>query len=533
MKGFVPCLTWVKKGVAKATPDKVQVTKEELEKIIKDTKQGIANAELGDEEEDDGDQVHDMEGDADLIATGGKKKIKKKKRKEEPEKDDVEEEDVDDIIAEYGLENYDEDEEVSSPWDGIAGLTYYASNDDDPYITLKDEDDSDNEDFTIKPTDNLLAVARVQQDCTLLEIHVYNEEEANFYCHHDIILPSFPLALEWLNYDPGEQQTGNMLAVSSMEPTIDLWDLDVIDCLEPTFTLGTKVKKSKKKKNSATAAGHTDAVLDLSWNKEARNVLASGSADFTIGLWDLSQGTMVTSIRQHKEKVQTLEWHPFEAQSLLSGSFDQTVKVYDCRCPNDTHKTWQLKGEIERVTWNHFSPFHYLASTDQGFVYYVDARMDKPVFTLSAHDKAVTGLRLSSQVPGLLVTSSADKAFKVWDIENNKPECILDKQLGMGELQCVADNPDAAFVFAIGGESALKVWDIRESAAVRKHFEGRNGSNLVNGAEVPMDVDAVSMGSLSLQPKDSQPQSKDLDKCQTEEKKKKKKKKKKKPMGTQ
>ncbi|XP_014673009.1 PREDICTED: periodic tryptophan protein 1 homolog isoform X2 [Priapulus caudatus] len=433
----------------------VALSEEELKKIIEETKDDIRD--IDEVVEDDAD------GKPSTVEIG-----------KDEATDDMQA--IEDEMAKYHLETYDEEDFQDNPLSGIGSLTYYASNNEDPYITLRDDKDEDDENLVIKPTDNLILAGHVERDCSNLDVYVYNEEEKQLFIHHDILLPAFPLCVEWIDFDPSDNSSGNFAAVGSLSPHIDVWDLDVIDCIEPAYQLGKvtkKTKKARKSKNTALDA-HEDAVLDLSWNKQARHILASGSADFTVGLWDLNSGKMAMHITEPQEKVQSLVWHPFESQSLLTGCCDHKAMLFDCRDPSNNHKAWQFDGEVERVIWNHFEPFYFLASTETGFVYYVDVRQTGTVFTLRAHTKAVTGLSLSNHIAGCLTTVSADRTCKIWDLKDNKPECVLERDLHLGHLQCCTPCPDAPYIVAIGGEqSSVKVWDIKDNATVRNHFSDR------------------------------------------------------------
>ena len=99
---------------------------------------------------------------------------------------------------------------------GMENLTVFADNTEDPYVTNKDSDDSEEEDdFNLLPTDNMIAVGHVEGDAAILEVYVYNAEEAHLYVHHETLLPSLPLTMEWLDYDPQAEQPGITLIKSN------------------------------------------------------------------------------------------------------------------------------------------------------------------------------------------------------------------------------------------------------------------------------------------------------------------------------
>jgi hypothetical protein len=76
------------------------------------------------------------------------------------------------------------------------------------------------------------------------QVWVYEEgnvtEAGNMYVHHDLMLSSFPLSVAWLDCVPGEGAgaPGNLVAIATFNPEIEIWDLDALDVVEPAGLLG-------------------------------------------------------------------------------------------------------------------------------------------------------------------------------------------------------------------------------------------------------------------------------------------------------
>lgn len=451
---FVPVICFVKRGIAKERPEKIVLTQEELARVIKETKSQITGNDESDEDEDNDNSASDVDmdnSDADADADA--------EHMEQP---------TNQTSDEFNFDNYEEEGDTR-----VANIANIAEV--DPDHNLEDEEDSEAEDEIIKPTDNLLLVGHVADDAASLEVWIFNEEEESLYTHHEFILPSFPLCIEWLNHDPGSESTGNLCAVGFMDPIITIWDLDIEDLIEPTFKLGSK---GNRKKNKA-AYGHTDAVLDLSWNKHYPHILASGSVDQTVILWDLDEGKPHTTITSFKEKVQSLEFHSTDAQSLLTGCADGRVRLYDLRSNSDSAEEGLLKwkvrgGEVEKVVWNPVDLDNFIVGTSDGQLHYADKRKPSEfLWSIKGHNEEISGLCFNTEKKNLLTTTSTDGILKIWKFDESLISQVHEHDFDMGILHCMKQCPEDPYTLAFGGSKVprCRVYNIKNFEAVRRAFD--------------------------------------------------------------
>lgn len=517
---MISATNWVPRGFSSEFPEKYVLDDEEVERINQLAQLNLDDAKATLEEAEGESGVED---DA---ATGSSNKLK----------DQL---DIDDDLKEYNLEEYDDEEIADNEGGKDVSMFPGLSNDsdvkfhegeegEDPYISLPNQEDSQEEkqELQVYPSDNLVLAARTEDDVSYLDIYVYDDgagfhssdipveegDEADpdvarglvrdpaLYVHHDLMLPAFPLCVEWLDYKVGSnsEEAANYAAIGTFDPQIEIWNLDCVDKAFPDMILGepldnsmVSLKSKKKKKKSKTGhitTHHTDAVLSMAHNKYFRSVLASTSADHTVKLWDLNSGNAARSLASiHSNKnVSSSEWHMLNGSILLTGGYDSRVALTDVRISDESQmsKYWSAMAgeEIETVTFANENII--LCGTDSGNVYSFDIRNNenrKPVWTLKAHDAGISTLCSNKFIPGMMSTGAmGEKTVKLWkfpldEATNTKgPSMVLSRDFDVGNVLTSSFAPDieVAGTMVIGGvNKVLKLWDVFTNRSVRKSFK--------------------------------------------------------------
>jgi periodic tryptophan protein 1 len=358
---------------------------------------------------------------------------------------------------------------------------------------------SDQEDYEIKESDCVLLVAQnvkgmngvegpleddddegmnedIEQDGDdqeehVLEMQVFDSVEQNLYVHHDFPLPDLALCLEWLSFDPrgADYGKGSFVAVGTIEPTIEIWNLDVIDVLEPTLVLGGLDEEEK-----VITGSHEGPVTSLSYVERHESWILSSSADSTLKVWDLNSGDCIYTLNHHKDKVQSGKWNPIEPFIAASVGSDKLVSIFDVRTKKDglVHRS---SRDLELLRWNPHNSAILSVVAEEGYVHFYDVRKlgADPVITFQPHpegDSVVLSFNLLAE--NIFATASFDHSVAIWDLSaGSSPSLLARRTMEIGAILSVEYYPSSKYLVAAGGsEGLIGIWDTSENSDVERRL---------------------------------------------------------------
>eukprot|EP01027_Heterolobosea_sp_BB2_P023741 GEZU01035723.1.p1 GENE.GEZU01035723.1~~GEZU01035723.1.p1 ORF type:complete len:463 (-),score=143.98 GEZU01035723.1:116-1504(-) len=121
----------------------------------------------------------------------------------------------------------------------------------------------------------------------------------------------------------------------------------------------TGVKANQELDAMIIYTGHTSVVEDVSWHKHHDCLLSSVSDDRTLRIWDTRSSVAnkaAQTVEAHKAEVNCVDFSPFSEFLVATGSADKLVKLWDIRkLKEELHIFENHSDEVFNVKWAPFS----------------------------------------------------------------------------------------------------------------------------------------------------------------------------------
>ncbi|XP_011086216.1 E3 ubiquitin-protein ligase COP1 [Sesamum indicum] len=157
----------------------------------------------------------------------------------------------------------------------------------------------------------------------------------------------------------------------------------------------------------------------LSWNKYAKNHIASSDYEGIVTVWDVTTRQSVMEYEEHEKRAWSVDFSRTEPSMLVSGSDDCKVKVW-CTKQEASVLNIDMKANICSVKYNPGSSIHIAVGSADHHIHYYDLRkISQPLHIFSGHRKAVSYVKFLSN--NELASASTDSTLRLWDVNENVP----------------------------------------------------------------------------------------------------------------
>lgn len=216
-----------------------------------------------------------------------------------------------------------------------------------------------------------------------------------------------------------------LILSASEDMTVCLWDVQA----------GSKERRTLEPLR--VFAAHAGIVEDVAWHWSQENIFGSVGDDRLLMLWDTRRPgntEPVARVQAHKEEINCLAFNPGNEYMLATGSTDCTVALWDMRnLKTNLHSLESHTAEILQLQW---SPHHEYAlasaSADRrinvwdlsriGMEQTAEDAEDGPpelLFVHGGHTNKVSDFAWNPHIPWTIASVAEDNICQIWQLASN------------------------------------------------------------------------------------------------------------------
>ena len=188
-------------------------------------------------------------------------------------------------------------------------------------------------------------------------------------------------------------------------------------------------------------------------------LLATGSVDGVIKVWDIRRGYVSHTFRGHVGLISAL--HFFEAVTIEAGTGPSKRRGNVSKRHSDNQTDVEISDELANRS---ISQFRLASGSEDGKIKIWDLTKQKAISTLDSHVSVVRGLEFSPE-QNAIVSASRDKTIIIWDARSWKVRKVVPI---LESLETVGFLNDGLFIYTGGENGILRIWETDSGREVTK-----------------------------------------------------------------
>ncbi len=209
--------------------------------------------------------------------------------------------------------------------------------------------------------------------------------------------------------------------------------------------------------------GHSYDISSITYSPDG-SLLASGSNDGKIKLWDTSNSTCIITFTEHTSKISDLKFAPNKNNVLISSSYDGTVRAYDLiKYRNFRIMTTPTPTQLNCLAVDFSGEIICAGGMDPFSIFVWALKSGDLIDILRGHTAPISCLAFST-TKDLLVSGSWDKSVKLWELYSKKMQ--FESYENTSEVVSLDLSPDDKEIAVATLNGDICTWDI-ESGSLR------------------------------------------------------------------